>query len=108
MIEENISKLPNILYKKNTLFTCNLTPGHQVYGENLSNIENIEYRSWDPNRSKLAAFILNGCEHIPITIKTNVLYLGAANGTTASHISDIATEGKIYCVEFSSRAFREC
>jgi fibrillarin-like pre-rRNA processing protein len=35
------------------------------------------------------------------------LYLGAANGTTPSHLSDIASNGMLYCVEFSKRAFRD-
>ena len=30
-----------------------------------------------------------------------ILYLGASTGTTVSHISDIAYNGKIYAVEFS-------
>ena len=44
---------------------------------------------------------------MPIKHNSKVLYLGAGNGTTASHVSDIATEGTVYCVEFSSRAFRD-
>jgi len=37
-----------------------------------------------------------------------VLYLGAASGTTASHVSDIVGEkGHVYCVEFASRSLRE-
>jgi fibrillarin-like pre-rRNA processing protein len=38
----------------------------------------------------------------------HVLYLGAASGTTASHVSDIVGhEGIVYCVEFSPRATRD-
>jgi len=34
--------------------------------------------------------------------------LGAASGTTASHISDIVgSDGKVYCVEFAQRSFRD-
>jgi len=34
--------------------------------------------------------------------------LGAASGTTVSHVSDIVgSEGKVYCVEFAQRAFRD-
>jgi fibrillarin-like pre-rRNA processing protein len=51
--------------------------------------------------------ILNGCSILPITPDSNVLYLGAGSGTTASHVSEIATNGKVYCIEFSSRAFRD-
>jgi len=34
--------------------------------------------------------------------------LGAASGTTASHISDIiGNKGRVYCVEFAQRPFRD-
>ena len=37
-----------------------------------------------------------------------VLYLGAASGTTPSHVSDIVGEnGHVYCVEFAQRSLRE-
>lgn len=36
------------------------------------------------------------------------MYLGAASGTTASHVSDIVGEkGRVYCVEFAQRSFRD-
>lgn len=38
---------------------------------------------------------------------SRVLYLGASSGTTPSHISDIASSGLIYCVEFSPRMVRD-
>jgi fibrillarin-like pre-rRNA processing protein len=87
--------------------TKNLVPGKKVYGEKLARIKREEYRIWNPRRSKLAAAIHNGLKDLPIGKDAKVLYLGAASGTTASHISDIAPEGIIYCVEFSPRVFRE-
>ncbi|MFA5364067.1 MAG: fibrillarin-like rRNA/tRNA 2'-O-methyltransferase [Candidatus Bathyarchaeia archaeon] len=90
------------------LGTKNLAEGHAVYGERLVRFEGVEYRLWDPFRSKLAAGILKGLNTVPIKPKQNVLYLGAASGTTASHVSDIIGEdGHIYCVEFASRSLRE-
>jgi fibrillarin-like pre-rRNA processing protein len=45
---------------------------------------------------------------VPITRGSHVLYLGAASGTTPSHVSDIVgEEGHVYCVEFASRSLRE-
>lgn len=88
------------------LFTRNMVPKNQVYGENLEVQDGVEYRAWNPKRSKLAAAILNGCKNVPIKQNSNVLYLGAATGTTASHVSDIAVDGIVYCVEISPRAFR--
>ena len=90
------------------LATKNLTPGRNVYGERLIRFEGAEYRVWDAFRSKLAAAILKGVQTVPIKPEHKVLYLGAASGTTASHVSDIVGEkGQVYCVEFASRSLRE-
>jgi len=90
------------------LATENLAPGRSVYGERLISVNGIEYRIWDPFRSKLAAAILKGLDFLPILENHKVLYLGAASGTTASHVSDIVGDsGQVYCVEFSARTMRE-
>ena len=90
------------------LATTSLTPGRSVYGERLIRHGGIEYRVWDPFRSKLAAAVLKGLNVVPIRPGRQVLYLGAASGTTASHVSDIVGEsGGVYCVEFASRSMRE-
>jgi len=90
------------------LATRNLAPGRAVYGEKLIRLDGVEYRLWDPYRSKLAAAILKGIKTVPIKQDHQVLYLGAASGTTASHVSDIVGEkGYVYCVEFAPRAIRE-
>ncbi|MDR0198350.1 MAG: fibrillarin-like rRNA/tRNA 2'-O-methyltransferase [Methanomassiliicoccaceae archaeon] len=88
-------------------FTLSSDPGRRVYGERLVNIDGKEYREWSPNRSKLSAYLCLGGRCFPFTDSSNVLYLGAASGTTASHISDIVVGGRIYCVEISPRAFRD-
>ena len=49
----------------------------------------VEYRVWNPFRSKLAAAILGGIDKIHMKPGSKVLYLGAASGTTVSHVSDI-------------------
>ena len=49
----------------------------------------MEYRVWNPFRSKLAAAILGGVDKIHMRPGSKVLYLGAASGTTVSHVSDI-------------------
>ena len=90
------------------LGTKNLSPGKNVYGERLLRYEGTEYRVWDAFRSKLAGAIFKGLEIVPIKPNHSVLYLGAASGTTASHISDIVGEkGHVYCVEFASRSIRD-
>jgi fibrillarin-like pre-rRNA processing protein len=90
------------------LATRNLAPGLTVYGERLIKYGGEEYRVWDPFRSKLAAAILKGLRKAPIQPGRKVLYLGAASGTTASHVSDIVGEsGHVYCIEFAARSIRE-
>lgn len=90
------------------LATINLTYGETVYGENLIHHEKKEYRVWDHYRSKLAAAIIKKIKYVPIAQEGKILYLGAASGTTASHISDmVGKNGKVYCIEFSQRAMRE-
>ena len=90
------------------LATRNFAPGRNVYGERLIRMEGVEYRVWDAFRSKLAGGILKGLQTVPILPGHKVLYLGAASGTTPSHISDIVGEnGHVYCVEFAQRSLRE-
>src|SRR5213596_4238204 len=89
------------------LLTRNLNPGVSVYGESLPREGGIEYRRWDANRSKLAAYLKCGGRVWGFRATSSVLYLGAGSGTTASHVSDICRDGTITAVEISARAFRD-
>ena len=90
------------------LATENLVEGRQVYKEKLILKKGIEYRLWEPFRSKLAAAIMNGLETFPFQNKSKILYLGVSTGTTISHISDIVgPSGIIFGVEHASRVARE-
>ncbi|MCW4018235.1 MAG: fibrillarin-like rRNA/tRNA 2'-O-methyltransferase [Candidatus Bathyarchaeota archaeon] len=90
------------------LATKNLAPGRNVYGERLLRVGGVEYRVWDAFRSKLAGAMLKGLHTVPLSLGDRVLYLGAASGTTPSHISDIVgEEGQVYCVEFAQRSLRD-
>ena len=91
----------NIYLKDDKIATKNLNPGIKVYGEELYQEEDFEYRVWNPYRSKLAAALLNGLENLILKDDLKVLYLGASTGTTVSHVSDIVRNGVIYAVEFS-------
>ncbi len=56
-------------------------------------------------RSKLAASVLAGVDNIHIKPGLKVLYLGAASGTSVSHVSDIVgPDGAVYAVEYSHRS----
>lgn len=98
--------------KEDALATVNMNPGEEVYGEKRISVgegeEKIEYRLWNPFRSKLAATIMGGVKNIHIGPGTKLLYLGAASGTTVSHCSDlVGPEGIVYAVEFSHRCGRD-
>ena len=90
------------------LATENLIPGNQVYNEKLVQLNAVEYRIWNPFRSKLAAAIMNGLDDFPFKQKSDVLYLGVSTGTTISHISDIVGQnGTIFGIEHASRVARD-
>jgi len=93
---------------RKALATKNLAPGISVYGEKLIKEKGIEYRLWDPFRSKLAGAIIKGLKNMPIKPGSTVLYLGASTGTTISHVSDIIDiNGLVFGVEVSARVARE-
>ncbi len=99
---------PGVFKEGGRVYTRNLVPGHRVYGEKLLKEDGIEYREWNPRRSKLAAAILKGLKVMPIKPGSAVLYLGAAQGTTVSHVSDIVgRDGLVIAVEFSPKAMKD-
>lgn len=87
------------------IFTENTSPGYSHYGEKLKEVNGIEYREWNPNRSKAAAAVEKGIE-LELERDSKVLYLGAASGTTVSHFSDICDDGIIVAVEYSEEVAR--
>lgn len=125
--------------KEDALATRNMVIGDSVYGEKRVTVEDekgkVEYRIWNPFRSKLAAAMLGGLESVHIEPGTKLLYLGAASGTTVSHCSDmvgqvclnssyyhywktniflekiwhgnVLQDGLVYAVEFSYRSGRD-
>ncbi len=77
-----------------------------VYGERWSVSEGRPYRAFDPFRAKLAAAIVRGWEGPLPRPGERWLYLGAASGTTASHVADlVGPDGRVYAVERSVRPF---
>ncbi len=89
------------------LYTLNFAPGTKVYGEDVLRAGGKEYRSWMPSRSKLGSAIKKGLKEMPIMPGSKVLYLGAATGTTVSHVSDIVGgEGEVYAVEISAHSMK--
>jgi len=94
--------------KRRAIYTKSFAPGTDVYGEKKVKKGGSEYREWDSYRSKLAAAIMKGCPNIFIRKGDIVLYLGAASGTTASHVSDIVNkEGFVFALDFAPRVVRD-
>jgi len=97
-----------IFSQEGKLFTKNLVPGEKVYGERLLLQGSKEFREWVPWRSKLAAGIKNGLREVPLRKGATVLYLGSAEGTTPSHVSDIiGSKGLLFGVDVSERVMRK-
>ncbi len=89
------------------IYTENMVKGKKVYGERLISFNGKELREWNPFRSKLGAGIKKGINS-PLKKGMNVLYLGAAEGTTISHISDIiGKEGLIVGIDISARVMHK-
>jgi len=76
------------------------TRGEPVYGEQTDG----EWRQWESSRSKLGAMLAKEIE-TGLAGGDTVLYLGAAAGTTVSHVADFA--GPTYAVEFAPRPMRD-
>jgi len=76
------------------------TRGEPVYGEPTED----GWRRWDRSRSKLAVLLGRDVE-TGLNAESTVLYLGAASGTTVSHVADVA--GPTYAVEFAPRPMRD-
>ncbi|KAF4121807.1 rRNA 2'-O-methyltransferase fibrillarin [Geosmithia morbida] len=107
--------------KEDGLATRNITPGESVYGEKRVSVDEtqqnddgtttttkVEYRTWNPFRSKLCAAIAGGADDIYMKPGSRVLYLGGASGTSVSHVADlVGPTGYVYAVEFSSRSGRD-
>jgi len=90
------------------LVTKNLSPGKAFFKERLFNVDDIEYREFNPTRSKLAASIVKKISFMPIKKDEKILYLGASHGYTPSFVSDIIGDnGLVFCLDFAPRVVRD-
>ena len=77
-----------------------------VYGERWTEVSGRRFRLFEPARSKLAAAVARGWAGDLPAPGERWLYLGAASGTTASHVADlVGPNGRVYAVERSVRPF---
>ena len=99
-----------------SLWTRNAVRGVSVRGERRKTDARIEWRSWEPSRSKVAAALLRTANDpsqlLPETGST-CLYLGASFGSTVSYIHDQVCGagnhhgGQVVAVEIAPRAMRD-
>ncbi len=101
-------RLQGIFKENYRLYTKNLVPGVAVYGERLVREKGEEYREWDVRKSKIGAAVAKGISQLGIKPGANVLYLGCASGTTASHVSDIiGKSGFVFAIDVAPRPLRD-
>jgi fibrillarin-like pre-rRNA processing protein len=87
-------------------FTQAVGPLPPVYGERWVTAGARSFRTFEPGRSKLAAGIVRGWTGPLPRLGERWLYLGAATGTTASHVADlVGPDGCVYALERSPRPF---
>ncbi len=95
-----VGNASRLVLRKNSIFTIS-DYGKSVYGEKISKEGQGYLRQWNPKRSKLAALLTKETRFFPFTENSKVLYLGAASGTTVSHVADLVPGGTVYGVELS-------
>ncbi|MEM0372724.1 MAG: fibrillarin-like rRNA/tRNA 2'-O-methyltransferase [archaeon] len=85
-----------------------LFPGVFEKNEKLFTVFNGRERLWEPYHSKASAAILKGLKNFPVKPGAKILYLGIADGNTASHFSDIiGEEGIIIGIDISASPFKK-
>lgn len=96
---------PGIFRQNNKIYTKPAS-GEAVYGETFIEVDGEKYRNWQPSRSKAGAAVMKGFD-LGLEQDFDVLYLGAASGTTVSHFSDILEDGFVFAVEYSDTTARD-
>ena len=92
--------------ERHELWTVAVGDPPPVYGERWTEDSNRRLRAFEPARSKLAAALVRGWSGDLPAPDERWLYLGAASGTTASHVCDlVGPAGCVYAVERSVRPF---
>jgi fibrillarin-like pre-rRNA processing protein len=96
---------PGIFRQNNKIYT-KAASEEAVYGETFIEEDGLKYRNWQPSRSKAGAAVMKGFD-LDLEQSFDVLYLGAASGTTVSHFSDILEQGFVFAVEYSDTVARD-
>lgn len=96
-----------IFKEKDEILVESSSPG-KTHGEDIRRLNSKEYRVWNPFRSKLGAAVAVHLKEFPIQPGTKVLYLGIAQGQSATYVADVVgPSGVVYGIEFAERAVRD-
>lgn len=78
-----------------------MTSGSLISGWLQEGDVKTEYRVWNPFRSKLAAAVVGGVDNIWMEPGSKVLYLGAASGTSVSHVADLVGQVRAWAASWA-------
>jgi fibrillarin-like pre-rRNA processing protein len=91
---------------RDSFWTESASEAAPLYGERTLHRDGATYRSFEAGRSKLAAALVKGWTGPLPSPGESWLYLGAAGGTTASHVADlVGPAGRVFAIEKSVRPF---
>ncbi len=116
MVRKNVDISSNVKLEGRAIWTLSADGNNKVYGETTRKKRGDVWRRWDPYRSKLGAAILRTKKDPAILFPSpgsTVVYLGAAHGTTISHIHDHLCgknnkfSGRLISVDISPRCLRD-
>ena len=109
IIPQGIFEVYTDARRKQKLYTKSLLGTRlSEFGERCVKERDGVYREWDAKRSKLAAFITNGCVNTGIRSGSVVLYLGASHGHTPTYVSDmVGPDGFVFALDFAPRVVRD-
>jgi fibrillarin-like rRNA methylase len=103
-------RLPSLSKDSRDFFTRAAAEA-SVYGEvTRRDKSGALWRRWDPYRSKLAAALRCGGltrAFEELLSSAPALYLGAASGTTVSHLADLVSPRSLFAVELAPRSFED-
>jgi fibrillarin-like pre-rRNA processing protein len=105
--ESEKKEFQNVYFDNKNIYTKALVK-EKVYGEMVVEENGNYYRQWNPFKSKYCAAIVNGLTQNIFKRGEIALYLGSAEGTTVSHVSDlVGKDGIIFCVDISEIAMQK-
>lgn len=103
--------LPRLATDGREFYTKHAGDGRPAFGESVvSGPDGHAWRHFDPRRSKTAATLRSGGlgeDLLAVLSGAPLLYLGAASGSSLSHLADIVAPEPAFGVEVAARSFAD-